>query len=218
MISGNDLMNVISILSILVSNFVIFLKSLIEFLNNYSTLILVIITGIYAYFTYKMQKVMEKQVIADIRISNKTLASDLLEIKSQEITKKSYFQFNLFFTVRNGNSGSGSIDKPILILKFKNDGFKYEVTPTTKSIKYHTSHRGSWEIEEEDITDLGGTIFLRGGDSQKVELEYSLYDFDDNLLKHLTENIDGLEYSIKFSDNLGKEHRLLIPTIRKRRR
>jgi len=207
--------------SIFVINLTVFvnlLKSLMEFLNHYSTLILVAITAIYAYFTYKMQKVMEKQVIADIKITDKKLASDLVEMQPKEISKSSFFKFILFFNVRNGSSGSGSIDKPTLILKFKNDGFKYEVSPTTKTVKYRTRQTGSWEIQEEDVTDLGGTIFLRGGDSKKIELEYNLYDFNEILLKHLTENLQDLEYCIKFSDNLGKEHRLIIPTIRKRRR
>lgn len=188
----------------------------VELLNNYATIILVVITGIYAYFTYQMSKLMAKQVIADIRITDKRLFSDLVG-QQGEITKNAYFKFNLFFNVRNGSSGSGSIDKPTLILKFKNDGFKYEVPPTTKSIKWHKRQAGSYEIQEEDITDLGGTIFLRGGDSQKVELEYDLYDFSDKLLKHLTESLNYLEYCIKFSDNLGKEHRLIIPTVRKRK-
>ena len=42
------------------------IKGLAKFLNDYATLILVIITAIYAYFTYRMAHLMSKQVIADM--------------------------------------------------------------------------------------------------------------------------------------------------------
>jgi len=202
-----------------------------EFLNTLNTnsgviqsiaiIILVIITGIYAYFTYRMAKLMEKQVIADIQVSNVIIGScfveqwfkERLEKQSDQIDRHSYFEFNLLFDVRNRSSGSGSIDKPTLVLEFTNDGFKYEVSPKTKSIRWHTTQTTPYQVQEEEITDFGGTIFLHGGESRKIELEYNLYDFSDKLLKHVKENLDSLEYYIRFSDNLGKNYLIKIDDI-----
>jgi hypothetical protein len=193
-----------------------------KFLNNYATLILVIITGIYAYFTYKMAKLMAKQVVADIQVSNIILLStfaknwfkERLEKRPEEINKSSSFDFNLLFDIRNRSSGSGSIDKPMLILKFINDGFEYLLLPITKSIRWIPKTSTYPPISEEEITDLGGTIYLRGGESQKIELNYTLLDFDDELLRNIKENLNSLEYYIKFTDNLGKNYLLKINDVR----
>lgn len=190
-------------------------------MNDHATLILVIITGLYAYFTYKMARLMAKQVIADIRVSNVVLGSNFvenwfkegLEKQPEQLVKKSFFEFNLLFDVRNKNSGSGSIDKPTLILKFADDGFEYAILPKTKSIRWHTISTMP-SVQEEEVTDFGGTIFLRGGESQKIELEYALHDFGDDVLKHIKENLNSLEYHLKFTDNLGKNYSLKIDDIR----
>lgn len=190
-----------------------------RFLNNYATLILVIITGIYAYFTYKMAKLMAKQIVADIQIANIILRSNFVDHwfkerlakQPEQITKDSHFEFELLFDIRNRSSGSGCIDKQTLILKFKNDGFEYLVPPKTKLTRYHQK---TPTVSEEEITDLGGTIYLRGGESQKIELDYIVYRIDDKLLKHIKENLNSLEYYIKFADNLGKNYLLKINDVR----
>lgn len=190
-------------------------------INDNATLILVIITGIYAYFTYRMAKIMAKQVVADIQVSNLVLGSNFieswfkerLEKQPQQIGMDSFFEFNLLFDVRNKSSGSGSIDKPTLVLKFTNDGFEYTIHPKTKSYSWH-SVDGNQNVREQEVTDFGGTIFLRGGESQKIELEYMLHDFNDEVLKHVKENLSSLEYHLKFTDNLGKNYSLKINDIR----
>lgn len=188
-------------------------------INDNATLILVIITGIYAYFTYRMAKIMAKQVIADIQVSNIVLGSNFvenwfkerLEKQPEQFSKDSFFKFNLLFDVRNRSSGNGSIDKPILVLRFSADGIEYEVSPTTKDIEWKKIDSNT---SQQIVTDLGGTIFLRGGDSHKIELEYTLHDFGDDLLKSVKENLNSLKYYIKFNDNLGKNYLLEIKNIR----
>jgi hypothetical protein len=199
------------------------IKIVMVFLNNYATLILVIITGIYAYFTYKMAKLMAMQVIADIQVSNVILGSNFvenwfkerLEKQPEQIDKSFYFIANLLFDICNKSSGSGSIDKPILLLKFKNDNFEYQILPITKERWNEKS------VETGVITtyenDLGGTIFLRGGESQKIELKYALYDFGDDLSRHIKENLNTLEYYLKYSDNLGKNYLIKINNIKSER-
>ena len=196
-------------------------KAVANFVNEYATLILVIITGVYAFFTYKMAKIMAKQVIADIQVSNTVLGSNFaeswfkerLEKQPEQISKNSGFSFNLLFDVRNQSSGSGSIDKPTLVLKFTNDGFECTVLPKTKSYSWH-SVDGNPNVQEQEVTDFGGTVFLRGGESQKIELEYMLHDFNDEVLKHIKENLNSLEYYLKFNDNLGKSYSLKINDIK----
>lgn len=191
------------------SNILFFLKTNSGAIQAISTIVLVIITGIYAYFTYKMAKIMVRQVVADIKIFNKVCISGFLEKRMGQINKDSYFKFKLLFDIRNKSAGSGSIDKPIIILKFNNDNF--EVFPTTKHIERKKIDATTFE---ESTIDLGGTIFLRGGESQKIELEYELYDLDDDLLRHIRENFNSLKYYIKFTDNLGKNYLLKIGIIK----
>lgn len=194
-------------------------KDIVSATNNYATIILVIITAIYAYFTYKMAKIMAKQVIADIQVSNIILGSnfaekwfrDRLSSQPEQVNKDSYFKFNLLFDVRNQSSGNGSIDKPTLVLRFANDGAEYEILPTTKDREWEQI---SSNTSREIVTDLGGTIFLRGGESHKIELEYTLYNFGDDVLKHIKENLNSLEYYLKFKDNISKNYFLKITDIK----
>lgn len=188
-------------------------------ISENATLILVIITGVYAYFTYRMAKIMAKQVIADIQVSNIVLGSNFvenwfkeqLEKQPERIGKDSFFRFNLLFDVRNKSSANGSIDKPTLVLRFANTGVEYGVLPTTKDVEWKKIDSST---SQEIVTDLGGTIFLRGGDSHKIELEYTLHNLGDDLLKNIKENLNSLEYYIKFNDNLGKGYLLKINNIR----
>lgn len=187
--------------------------------NDYATIILVIITAIYAYFTYKMAKIMAKQVIADIQVSNIILGSnfaekwfrDRLSSQPEQVNKDYYFKFNLLFDVRNQSSGNGSIDKPTLVLRFADDGAEYEILPTTKD---REREQISSNTSREIVTDLGGTIFLHGGESHKIELEYTLYNFGDDVLKHIKENLNSLEYYLKFKDNLSKNYLSKITEIK----
>ena len=48
-------------------------------INENATIILAIITGVYAYFTYRMATIMKKQVIADIEVTNMVLGSNFSE-------------------------------------------------------------------------------------------------------------------------------------------
>lgn len=194
-------------------------KTITSIANEYATVILIVITAVYAYFTYKMAKIMAKQVIADIQVSNVVLGSnfveewfrDRLNNQPEQINKDSYFKFNLLFDVRNQSSGNGSIDKPTLVLKFANDNAEYEIPPTTKDCEWE---QVSSNTSREIVTDLGGTIFLRGGESHKIELEYTLYNFEDDILNHIKTNLSSLEYYLKFKDNLSKNYLLKITKIK----
>ncbi len=116
-----------------------------------------------------MAKIMAKQVIADIQVSNAILGSNFveswfkerLEKQPEQVSKDSYFKFNLLFDVRNQSSGSGSIDKPTLFLRFTSDNFEYEVLPKTKdSWNEKLEERGGMTTYRTIVNDLGGIIFF----------------------------------------------------------
>jgi len=199
----------------------------IDFLNNnlnaiqvITTILLAIITAVYAYFTQRMANLMAKQVISDIKISNIILGTQFIEewflerLKEnpEEIREYSSFKFKLLFDVYNKSSASGSIEKPILILKFNNDNFEYKVFPSTKEhiYEHEGDNRFSYNVK---IKDLGGTILLNGGGFQKIELEYVLSDFSQELLVHIKESLNFLEYFIEFSDNLENRYKFKIEKI-----
>jgi hypothetical protein len=97
-------------------------------------------------------------------------------------------------------------------LKFKNDGFQYLIPPITKSTKWIPQPNNP-NVQEGEVTDYGGTIYLRGGESQKIELEYATF-LKDELLKHIKESLNSMEYDIEFADNLGKNYLLKITDVR----
>jgi hypothetical protein len=189
-----------------------------------TTIILVLITGFYACITYKMEKVMSKQTVADIQVSNIIIGStfaekwfrDRLIEKPEEFCNVSYIKFVLLFDVRNKGLGNGSIDKPKLILKFTNDNFEQKVDPVIEeTLKQNETTDGSFTTWTTTVEDLGGTIFLRGGDSKKVKIEYDFYDIemDKKLSTHIKEKLDFLEYYIRYTDNLGKTSLIKIENI-----
>ena len=187
----------------------------IDSLNYYATLILVIVTIIYARSTHKMEKLMATQVIADIQVSNIVLESAFIKNQfKKKIEEQPYFNFNLLFDVRNKNAGSGSIDKPILLLKFKNNNSECSILPTTKEFWDERLEESSSMVVCRMIeNDLGGTIFLRGGESKKEELKYRIYNSGDDLSKHI-KDYSVIEYYLKFSDNLGKNYVIKINDIK----
>ncbi|MBF0556526.1 MAG: hypothetical protein HQK96_18560, partial [Nitrospirae bacterium] len=153
--------------------------------------------------TVETEKLMIKQVKADIQVSNLVLKyalslRDLFKkatnnpnwiddnisfenaiawhIASRKDNNNS-FDFRISFDVMNRNSGSGSVSNPRLELKFVNDDSKpYEIPLNT-----------------------GRTIFLRGGELQEgIVTEYKIDDFD-LLIKLIRENSTLLEYYIKYT-------------------
>lgn len=186
-------------------------------INAITTIILVIITAIYAYFTYSMSKLMAAQVISDINVSNTILESPFLtESFLNKLTKHPeqinnqyrYYFFFLHFDVRNKSSGSGSIDKPTLILQFGNDNFSLE--PLTRFSRWEKTANSTFRTVNKD---LGGTIFLRGGDSKKERIQYMLPKSNEDLWSHIRNEVKEAKYHVVFGDNLGKTYTSSIDEI-----
>lgn len=193
-----------------------FLGKTLEFVNTYAMLILVIITGFYAWATYRMAKIMKGQVVPNIQISNIKVGTNIVEEYFQKSLKEEKnierIILKLSFNIANENAGAGSIEKPNLILRFKNHTVEYEFEPLTKSNKFI---RQNGPFAEYDEINSGKTIFLKGGDSQNIELKYPTsrdLEKDKKIIEKLKEG-DLLEYSIKYKDNFRKKHRIKIKDI-----
>jgi len=206
------------------------LNIIIEFLNKYANLLLVGVTAVYAYLTYRMVKIAKTQVVADIKVSSivvkscfnrgKISGKDKIfieEIKEKENLDDEYFRFIVLFDIVNKSSGNGSINVPSLVIKFSGSNFEYEIHPITKRIESINTGNNFWSDEE--IT-LDKTIYLRGGEYKKPEVDYVISrrqkdsKYFKEFIRHIREDSGGFKYYIKFKDNLGKGNFLKAQKIR----
>lgn len=192
---------------------------LVNELEKHATFILVIITAIYVVFTAKMAKTMNRQVAFNIRIKNIIIGSVFEEKWFRERLEKSedvgshYFDFKLYFEVFNRGGGGGSIEKPKLLLKFSNKEFF--ISPTTKeeiTVNKERTETGM-VLYDNKIIDLGGSIYLRGGDLQRVEIEYQYDDTSEELLKIIHDKSNSPQYFIKYEDTFSKEYLIKVENI-----
>jgi hypothetical protein len=119
------------------------------------TAVLVWITLRYARSTHKMQKIMEKQILAEIELYDLCLRTNINEMGKYIPDKEPDIKCKVSFDIYNKNSGNGSIKKPELFLRSRNNDFELSI-PTY--------------IRTGD--DEQKSIFLRGGEYRPVELSY----------------------------------------------
>ena len=182
---------------------------ILNFLNKYVNLILVIITAIYAFLTYKMVSLMKQQIVANIHVSKAVVKSGFLARKNRnskdillkEIVDKNISSFKdelvtfrLSIDIYNSSSGSGSIDQPKLLLCFK----KKKACVELKNINEQSGSRE--------------TIFMQGGDLEKKDFEYFLA-FNESFFKSLQKYPGKLEYYVKYKDNLNKKYLVKIDKV-----
>lgn len=175
---------------------------ILQFLNDYTNLILVMITAVYAFLTYRMVTLTKRQIVANIRISKAVVKSGLLskrnrrnkdiflkEVVDKKISdfKNELLTFHVSIDIYNSSSGNGSIDQPKLLLKFSKNDFELELRNSNEEV-------GSRE-----------TIYMRGGDFEKRDLDYFL-PYNSRFLKILQQHPGQLEYYIKYKDNLNRQH------------
>lgn len=188
------------------------LNQIIESLDKYANLILVIITAIYAFLTYKISGIMKKQIVASIKVSKVSLRIRLglgketyNNLPLKKLVKKipskpgeTILFFHVSVNFLNLSSGSGTIDHPKLILKMKKNKFTHKVRPT-----------------DERIGKKRRTIFLPGGDFEKIDLEYfvAFNKKNEELFRKLKGHYDKFEFYISYNDNLCKKHLIKIENI-----
>lgn len=185
------------------------LNIILKFLNDYANLILVVITAIYAFMTFRMASLMKRQIVAHIRISKAVVKSGLLacrgrnnkdillkEIVDKKIAnfKNDLLAFRLSIDVYNSSSGSGSIDQPKLILTFRKIRFK---------VVLRNRNEGMGTRE---------TIYMQGGDLEKRDFDYFL-PYNKSFLKNLQKYPGDLEYWLRYKDNFDKIHKIKINKV-----
>ena len=189
------------------------LNQIIGELDSYANLLLVIITAVYAFLTFRMVSIMKKQIASNIKVSKISLQfhitldresfSDItMETLVEKMALKKVKELVLLWHVSidflNLSSGGGSIDQPKLVIKFKKDKFIHEVRPTG-----------------ERIGGTRKTIFLPGGGFEKFDLEYfcSCNENNKKLVGHLKNQYKNLKYYVSYKDNSGKKHLVKIDDV-----
>lgn len=190
------------------------LKAIADLLNQYANLLLAIITAVYAYFTWRMSHIMAKQILPNIEIMHVAVRTPflihgfdrLVDISDpRHLAFGNVLSFHMDLLARNEGPGNGSITKPSLVLRFIGKGYESEILPITTEDGVRNNDRAT--------IDLGATIYLPGGNMQRVQLEYTLL-VDSKLLGRIKEaGISRVEYYAKFEDNFGKIHKDLIKDV-----
>jgi hypothetical protein len=183
--------------------------SILDTINEYSNLILVAITIVYAWLTYQTVGIMRRQVTANIRISKVYLRTSTavkrenFKISSfKDLAKRPYaslkdmtFVFRLFVDFVNVSYGAGAIDQPKLKIKFAKEKYELSIRPTSERI-------GSGRR----------TLVVPGGGFVKIDLDYFVA-FDEKFIEKLKKMNDDIEYYVVYRDNSGKCHQVKIVEI-----
>lgn len=137
--------------------------------------------------------------------------------KTVEQLKNSVLEFELEIVVRNGRGGSGSIDKPLLVIKIP-DGKRYRIFRKLRYIKIRpvTEHFES-EKESENLyktwTERHGRSFnLVGGEKADARLTYQTYKYPKNIFDYIKFH-EKIEYLLEYKNNTGKKRQMKIKKI-----
>lgn len=130
--------------------------------------------------------------------------------------KSSVLEFELEIVVRNHRGGSGSIDKPILLIKIPNGKLLW-FFPKYKylQIKPVTEH---FEMEKESDTTYktwterhGKSFNLAGG--EKVDDKLTYRSLNAELIHEYIKEFSAAEYFIEHTNNSGKKYRKKIENL-----
>jgi hypothetical protein len=182
---------------------------MIDKINEYANLILVVITAVYAWFTYQSVSLMRRQVTANIRIAKVYLRCsvaakrDNIKISSlKDISKRPYsslkdvtFVFRMFADFVNVSYGSGAVDQPKLLIKFPKSNFEMLIRPTSERIGVGRR-----------------TLVVPGGGFEKIDLDYFVA-FNEKFIEHLKRLSGAIEYYVVYKDNSGRAHQVRITEV-----
>ena len=139
---------------------------------------------------------------------------------NQEKQKEYYEQYTLHIRFRNKKGGSGSIEKPLLIIRFP-EGTKFLffhryktfiLTPRTQHTEQHkTESSGSYTAYETEVIRHGEAWNFHGGQIIDDELEYV---FRGEGFHEVLQNQQLLEYFIEYHNNFGDKYTKNITSIR----
>ena len=125
-----------------------------------------------------------------------------------------YADFILHIRLRNKKGGPGSIEKPVLILRYKigNSLFiprfrEYKLNPRTKHTEWKKLSENS---SEGTVVRHGEAWNFTGGQIVDDELEYIFREAD---FYDFVQNWEKVEYFIEYHDNFGKSYRSKVTQV-----
>jgi hypothetical protein len=186
---------------------------IIDFFNQYNSIIqatlilaLVIITGFYAYSTFKLLgktdkqiELLKKQIVPFFKLIGSTV--DLTDEKC----------IKLEFIIANMSSAPGSIIKPDLCLTIGDQSYTFY--PEREKLVAEPVPGGRLYIQQPVRLDY--IVSLLGGEQKEVEIRYNIHPDLHRGLKIDPKTVKTSDFTIKFTDNLGNDHRLPVEFIQK---
>lgn len=138
--------------------------------------------------------------------------------RSRVELENTFLRWQLDLWVRNTRGGTGSVEKPTLVIKFpkihlfsKRREIKLE--PRIQDVARHTIERREGRTSWEEVPILDARHFnLQGGSSMHELLEYILSDAP-NAIHDLIENSKKLEYFAVYRDNRGESKVIKVAGI-----
>ncbi len=185
-----------------------------------STIVLVLVTVLYARSTRQMAMVMKDQITSKIIIENYSVGSRLIEkwFIDRGVSPNTVLNFQTLFDVRNEGNASGSIYKPDLIISSIETGYSLRIGPKTKTYETYNYRKETYMTTYDTrIINNGASIFLSGGESNKIELEYEYHIKNDGDIAFVAEALkdpSSIQYSLVTLDNLGKEYKIIVTNIK----
>jgi len=188
-----------------------------------STIVLVVITAWYAVSTKRMANLMRDQITSKIIIENPSIGSQFTEkwILERSFDKQSFLNIIAIFDIRNEGNASGSLYKPYLEISLSNINLSLKISPKTKSYEtYNYQSNSTMSSYDTRTINHGASVFLQGGGSDRIELDYHFSINSDDRLNFVNEakkNPSAIEYHLITKDNFGKEYKIKVSNIQEER-
>lgn len=204
-------------------DFINLLNQNLGLIQTISTIVLVVITAWYAISTKRMANIMGDQITAKIVIENPSIGSQFIEkwILERSFDKQSFLNIMAVFDIRNEGNASGSLYKPYLEISLPLINLSFKISPRIKSYESY-NHRSNGTMSSYDTRTInhGASVFLQGGGSDKIELEYHFNINTDDMLRFVNEakkNPSAIEYHLITKDNFGKKYKIKVSDIQEER-
>ncbi len=170
---------------------------------------------IISYLTWKYSRPNIKitQLLLKMRKSDDNFIRSKKDTSPDQLSRYSV-SLNLDIRLANKRGGPGAIEKPILVFRTKKKHFwdkieEIEFEPQTKEYS-HT--RISDSAYETNVTNLGRSFNLSGGEIRDDELEYYISGSEGELQK-VAKGYERSEFLIRFSNNFGKKHEVKVKLV-----
>jgi len=168
-----------------------------------------ILTGIYAFLTWKIVdatkkqvKIMQKQIVSDIEFNILNCQINGFDkLRGETESYPGGFNMEVVLDVFNKNNAGGSFTNPILELSNKN--------------KLLLTYQLAQFSEKGDYVNKGlGSMYIKGGEIKRISLHYTcdLHNIKDasSVKEEVHIHYDDIVFSLNYKTNLGESKHLVI--------